>query len=57
MLLKVKTYRLRRSGDRGVIVQIPTAYCEEVGLGPTDSVDLYRDSKDPSALVLKPHTD
>ncbi len=40
--IKIKTYRLRRSGLRGLTIHLPAVWIEDTGLKAGDSLDLYR---------------
>lgn len=51
-MVKIKSYRLRHSGRRGVLLSLPLAWSDDLGLKPGDKLDVYRD--EPGRLLILP---
>lgn len=49
--VKIKSYRLSQTGDRGLKLTIPRVWAEDVGIKPGDRLDVYRDSEDRLIIV------
>ncbi len=54
MLVKLRDYKARRFGERGLLVTLPKEYTELVGIGAGDDLELFRDTKKPQILIVAP---
>lgn len=52
-MIKIKTYRLARRGQRGFILTIPKVWADDLKLDTGDIIDVYRDEKDHLILVAQ----
>lgn len=50
-MIKVKTYKLRKSGKRGVVLSLPKTWLDDLNLKPADEINIFRDDMD--NLILK----
>ena len=46
MAIKIKTYKIGKRGARGNIIGLPRTWVDDVGIGPGDMIDIYRDDAD-----------
>lgn len=46
MAIKIGTYKLRKAGARGAVLQIPAVWMSDVGAKPKDRLDIFRDEND-----------
>lgn len=52
-LIKLKTYRIRANGLRGLQLQLPTSWVEDLGICKGDQLVIYRDFNDRLVIVPK----
>jgi antitoxin component of MazEF toxin-antitoxin module len=52
MEIKVNTYKVRKRGVRGLVISVPTAWAEDIGVNAGDLIDCYRDEN--GRLIFKP---
>lgn len=52
MAVKIKSYRVSRSGVRGKHIALPKVWIEDLGLEIGDQLDMYRDEAD--RLIICP---
>lgn len=52
MLIKIKTYKIRQSGYRGMEVALPRTWIEDKGLKPGALLDFHIDPEKPDSLIL-----
>jgi len=50
-MVKIKTYKLSRRGDRGLVVSLPIVWTTDLGLKVGDRLDFYRDEHDRIIIV------
>lgn len=50
-MIKIKTYKLGRRGDRGSIISLPVVWIRDLGLKPGDQLSFYRDELDRLIIV------
>lgn len=50
--VKIKAYRLRRAGGKGLTLTLPAVWVDDLGLSPGDRLDVYRDTSD--RLIIMP---
>jgi bifunctional DNA-binding transcriptional regulator/antitoxin component of YhaV-PrlF toxin-antitoxin module len=50
-MIKIKTYKLSRRGDRGSVISLPAVWVRDLGLRPGEQLDLYRDELDRLIIV------
>jgi hypothetical protein len=42
-MVKVKSYRIRKNGTRGVVISLPKVWTDDLALSPGEKLDLYQD--------------
>jgi hypothetical protein len=52
--VKIKTYSVRKYGDRGFSVTLPKVWIDDTGARDGDSIDVFRDTEDRLILELSP---
>ena len=50
-MVKIKEYKIRASGVRGLVVSLPQVWVKDNDLRAGDAVDVYRDEED--RLILR----
>lgn len=50
-MIKIKTYKLSRRGDRGSVISLPAVWVRDLGLRPGDQLSFYRDELDRLIIV------
>lgn len=49
--IKIKSYKVQRSGTQGLIVTLPKVWADDVNIEPGDDIDFYRNEQDD--LILR----
>ena len=44
--IKIKSYRVSKRGNRGLIISVPVVWCDDMKIKPGDVIDIYRDDQD-----------
>jgi len=50
-MVKIKEYKIRKSGKRGLVVTLPQVWAQDNGLDIGDKIEFYRNENE--ELVLK----
>lgn len=49
--VKIKSYKVRNDGLRGLVISLPKAWTEDQDLEAGDVIDIYRDLEDHLVIV------
>lgn len=50
--VKIKSYRIRQAGKRGLVLTLPAVWVDDLNLSPGARLDVYRDTSD--RLIIMP---
>jgi bifunctional DNA-binding transcriptional regulator/antitoxin component of YhaV-PrlF toxin-antitoxin module len=50
-MIKIRTYKMSRRGDRGSVLSLPAVWVHDLGIQPGDQLDVYRDELDRLIIV------
>jgi hypothetical protein len=50
-MVKIKTYSIRKNGERGLMLQLPAVWARDLALKAGDSLDVYRDTENKLIIV------
>lgn len=51
---KIKSYKVRKGGLRGMTINLPAVYTDDLSLKPGDRLDIYREG---DRLIITPRRD
>lgn len=49
--VRIKRYKVTRAGTRGLKVNLPQVWVDDVGITKNDSIDVYRDTENRLIIV------
>lgn len=49
--IKIKSYKVRRDGLRGMVISLPKVWAEDQQLKAGDRIDIYRNTEDQLIIV------